>query len=197
VSSLSNSAKNRLHAAVVIARSLETGTKANPLPDRDVLLRMFNYDPDIGSLKHLVGSRNGYRKPGDEVRTIVKGYLQTRLFGVLRYAHRIIWKMMTGNDALAIDHMNRNTLDNRWVNLREVSHTQNTGNTGVTSNRNVSGIKGVYWDKEARKWRVKIGVGGKLVHIGRFDTLEDAAIAYESAALVHYGPIEKRQDVVT
>jgi hypothetical protein len=52
---------------------------------------------------------------------------------------------------------------------------------------NKCGVKGVYWDKSNSKWRVRITANGKKMNIGRFDTLEAAAKAYKTAALIYHG----------
>jgi hypothetical protein len=52
---------------------------------------------------------------------------------------------------------------------------------------NTSGHKGVSWYKRDKKWRAKININNKAIHIGYFDNLEDAATAYQAAALKYFG----------
>lgn len=72
------------------------------------------------------------------------------------YAHRIIWLLKKKKiDAdLEIDHINRNTLDNRIENLRLITKSRNMQNRKKCT-RNTSGVKGVYWDKVVKEARKK------------------------------------------
>lgn len=72
-----------------------------------------------------------------------------------------------------VDHMNHNKLDNRKKNLRLCEQRHNARNT-VTPSDNTSGHKGVYWNKEKRKWNVKIGYENKSIDYGYFDSIEEA-----------------------
>lgn len=85
-----------------------------------------------------------------------------------------------------VDHINGNGLDNRRINLRLCSNEQNQYNRPVPSN-NSSGYKGVSFHKHTKKWRATIGYEGKHKHIGYFDSVEEAAKAYDSAAIELYG----------
>lgn len=89
-------------------------------------------------------------------------------------------------DGRLIDHASRNGLDNRRVNLREATHSQNAMNRKRQSN-NTSGFKGVTWNKQTERWQVMIQVDRKLERIGFFDTPEDAALAYDAAARIRFG----------
>lgn len=80
-----------------------------------------------------------------------------------------------------IDHKNRNSLDCRKINLRECNTNQNAYNT-IETKRNTSGLKGIHWDKCRDKWKVTIQANKKKKFIGRFDSMEEAAKAYNKAA---------------
>lgn len=81
-----------------------------------------------------------------------------------------------------VDHKNGNGLDNRRENLRVCTRTLNNANA-KTPKDNKSGYKGVCWDKERKKWAVKIS----RTHVGRFSNIEDAVKAYNSKAREMYG----------
>lgn len=87
--------------------------------------------------------------------------------------HRVIAKTPPH---LQTDHINRDRLDNRRSNLRNVTGSTNTMNQGL-SPRNTSGFRGVTWDKSRQKWQAKTKHLGKWIYLGRFDTAEDAAAA--------------------
>jgi len=122
-----------------------------------------------------------------------KGYrcIQVPSYGIAK-VHRIIYSMYheTALDvALYIDHINGNKLDNRPENLRLVSPLENTRNACM-STHNTSGINGVHWFKRGCKWRAQIRVEDKLLHLGTFHTIEEAAAA-RKAADIKYGFSER------
>ena len=75
-----------------------------------------------------------------------------------------------------IDHINRNTQDNRKSNLRVVTNQQNAYNSRLFKT-NSTGIKGVYKSNNGKKWIAKIRYNNKLIHLGTFDTKEQASSA--------------------
>jgi hypothetical protein len=84
------------------------------------------------------------------------------------------------------DHINHDTLDNRRCNLRPATRAQQMMHRRKGAN-NTSGFKGVSWDKSRSVWHVGIGVEGRWLNIGRFDTAEEAARAYDEAAKQYHG----------
>jgi hypothetical protein len=84
------------------------------------------------------------------------------------------------------DHKDHNGLNNQRYNLRQATHTQNGRNTRI-STMNTSGVKGVGWHKGAEKWHARIAVDGNRIHLGNFTDKEEAAHAYDAAALKHHG----------
>ena len=85
-----------------------------------------------------------------------------------------------------IDHINRNKLDNSKNNLRHATALQSIGNIGLASH-NTSGYKGVSHMKGANKWRAYIKISRKQKSLGHFNSPEDAAMAYNRAAIDHFG----------
>lgn len=78
-----------------------------------------------------------------------------------------------------VDHINRNPLDNRRANLRLASKSENTANGGGWGR---SKYRGVAWDKRNSRWRASVTKDGRRKNLGRFDTEEAAARAYDAAA---------------
>jgi hypothetical protein len=84
-----------------------------------------------------------------------------------------------------IDHVNRNPLDNRIENLREVSRSCNARNTR-NRKTNSSGVKGVSFDKKNKKWKAHISVSGKQYTLVRSDDFTEA-VCFRLAAEQAFG----------
>ena len=79
-------------------------------------------------------------------------------------AHRLAILYTDGYFPLEqVDHIDGNGLNNKRINLREVSDGENKKNKPMYSN-NTSGTVGVNWHKAAQKWQVSIRVNGKKIH---------------------------------
>lgn len=102
--------------------------------------------------------------------------------GARIYMHREVNKTPEGSET---DHINRNKLDNRKVNLRSVTRSQNTVNH-TAHKHNITGIKGVVWDRKLRKYRAQIGVDKKRVSLGYFDDIAEALKVRKEAEHTYY-----------
>ena len=86
-------------------------------------------------------------------------------------------------EGLEVDHINRDSLDNRKENLRIVTHTINTRNNPRKNTKNrTSDFIGVHLDKKKNVWIAMIMLGGKQTYLGGFKEEENAARAYNIAA---------------
>lgn len=148
-----------------------------PLPAQAELLALFVYDAVLGDLRwretgELAGSREK------------KGYIAVTI-GTERYkAHRLIWKMMTGAEPIQVDHENNTEHDNRWLNLRDASHTQNAKNRRINKN-STTGFKGV--SRTGVMFRARARHNGAHVYLGTFATPEEAHAAYCKFADANFG----------
>ena len=147
---------------------------------KDELEKIIKYCPETGVFTRL--------KFGKNVGSVNdKGYLVISVKNKRYRAHRLAWLYMTGNFPIdQIDHINMNRLDNRFINLRECGNKENNCNTKKKST-NTSGFKGVHFNKQCNKWQARSRVNGKRVHIGLYDTAEQAGHAYAKFVKKHHG----------
>lgn len=85
--------------------------------------------------------------------------------------HRFLLNDPSGK---VVDHINHDTLDNRKNNLRPITSAENAQNRKGAARHNVTNIRGVIWDRFTNKWRAVLRVDGKQIHLGRFNTIEEA-----------------------
>ena len=154
------------------------------------LRELLRYDEKTGLFYWRKHRFRGYA--GKEAGTLLSTARSenSRYIGIVvdgkRYqAHRLAWLYMSGSWPVEqIDHLNMNGRDNRWCNLRAATHAQNKQNTKIQPN-NTSGHKGVNWNRG--KWRAYISANGRWVHLGRFQTLEEAIAVRNAAAKQYHG----------
>lgn len=87
---------------------------------------------------------------------------------------------------LCVDHINHDKSDNRRINLRICTAHENTMNCSTPTN-NTSGYKGVCWHGQHNLWRAYIRLSYRQISLGLYANKEDAARAYNRAAIEHYG----------
>lgn len=152
---------------------------------QEKLKSCLSYDPETGQFTWLVRLSN-YTVVGDIAGSIDSyGYVQIKLFGISYKAHRLAWFYMTGwwpKDQ--IDHKNRIRHDNKWLNLREASQTENSQNQSVSFSK-TNELKGAYEHKGM--WMSTIMVFGNKIDLGYFGTAEEAHAAYVKAANSYFG----------
>lgn len=128
------------------------------------------------------------RYSGKEAFTRIhcRGYLAGSIHDRDYLAHRVLWLLATGDWPIGdIDHINGIKNDNRFVNLRSVSHSSNMKNQRIRSS-NSSGVMGVCWNASRGKWVAQITVDSQGKFIGMFDSF-DAAVAARKAAEERHG----------
>ena len=173
--------------------------KAHALPEATYLRKCLRYYASTGKLfwkkrprAHFVSLR-AYRTwnarfAGTEafhaIRISQRGGAW-HCYGTLDYrhyfAHRIIWKIVTGQEPSAIvDHEDQDGTNNKWKNLREATKGQNNINAANPH-------RGIWFDKARNKWAASVHVARKQIHLGRFNSKEEALYARKIKAVELYG----------
>lgn len=96
-------------------------------------------------------------------------------------------EIMNAPEHSSVDHINGNPLDNCKENLRLCTHQQNMHNQKSAHKNNKLGIKGVRWYRNAKKFRARITINGKVIHLGYFNVMGDADSAYRKAEEKYFG----------
>ena len=104
--------------------------------------------------------------------------------GFRQQMHRVILGLTDPNTKA--DHRDGNGLNNQRHNLRKSTCSQNAMNQSRRSD-NTSGVRGVSWQKDRKKWRVEINANRKHIYIGKFSSLKAAKAARVKAEKIHHG----------
>lgn len=149
------------------------------------------YDPETGIFTWVRSGRTGWN--GKEAGSVFSTkrsrarYRRVRILGVNYLLHRLALLYMDGFMPDRVDHKDEDGLNNRYLNLRSCTRSQNACNVKTKAN-NSSGKKNVYYRPDLlNPWRVSFNVSGKLLHIGNFPTIELAAEAARSKRIELHG----------
>ncbi len=144
------------------------------------LKELLNYDSELGVFTWIKPTSNRV-KAGQLAGTFNSmGYTTIKLDGYLYLSHRLVWLYINGYWPTEIDHIDHDKLNNKISNLRDTSHASNMKNQKIR-NTNTSGVNGVSWDSDRKKWQCKIYVNKKTIHLGRFASIDDARNARSDA----------------
>ena len=92
--------------------------------------------------------------------------------------HQFAWYWVNKECVEEIDHINGIRHDNRIINLRAVTKQQNHFNR--------TKAKGYTWFKRDSKWMSKIKVNSKTIHLGYYNTEQEARNAYLAAKEIYH-----------
>lgn len=165
-------------------------TAPKPLPTMERLLEILSYDEDTGELSwknrapsSFEGDEFNRTKSANRWNAIYAGkpaggckdgdYPRLMLDRLHHLSHRVIWKMKTGEEPIQIDHIDGDTRNNRFENLRSVTGAVNMRNKALYAN-STTGFTGVEYHPRDKVYRAKIGVNGKQIQLGSFKTIEEA-----------------------
>lgn len=145
------------------------------------LREIFEYDPKTGIITRKVSHINaliGYTYRDSSGISVGGSHIRPG---------RLAWALHNGTwppEGYWVDHINGIKADNRIVNLRLATPTQNQQNKAGYGQYS----KGVTWRDRIRKpWQAKIRVNGQRLHLGSFETEEEAAQAYQEACRKYHG----------
>ena len=171
-----------------------------PLPPVEFLRECFSYDPETGKLRwrrrplHHFPTLSSAKLWNAQCAgrlalvTDYEGHLrgEIRIDGdrVRMYAHRVIFKLMTGHDPTdEIDHINGIRSDNRWANLREATNFDNARNRRVKART----LPKCVYAENGRFIAKAYEEGRRRVRLGSFDTPAEAHAAYVAFAKPLHG----------
>ena len=175
-------------------RNSPMSVHANITPE--LLRQLLRYEPDTGKLFWLERPASMFssvshcrtwntRFSGKEAFTYAcpRGYRQGAIFDKLQKAHRVAWMIARGDipDGMVIDHLDGNQSDNRLLNLRLATQSENLFNKRAQANSK-TGVKGVSLHSLTNKWVASVRQNGKQKYLGLFDSIDEAKEAYIKAA---------------
>lgn len=156
--------------------------------------KIFEYLPETGQLRRrittsanaIAGELAGYPDG--------KGYLCVSVKKRLYRFHRIVFLHVHGWLPEQLDHIDGDKLNNRVENLRPCTCSRNAGNAKLMRH-NTSGYRGVSQNAKSGKWVAQIKIFGQQTYLGRFDTPEEAARVYNTAAIEHFAEFARLNNV--
>lgn len=146
-----------------------------------IIKRSFAYNPLTGEIKRTLSyGRAIAGQCFNDANSI-------NVYGTSIRPARLAWLLFHGDwppNGYYVDHINGIKADNRMLNLRLATPTQNQQNKAGSGGY----AKGVTWrDRKSKPWQAKIRVDGARIHLGSFATHDEAAEAYRKACLEYHG----------
>lgn len=159
------------------------------LPDSELLIKLLSYDANTGELtwkprditlypdsggrakSSLAYFNKFYSGKRADSRTDSYGYRIIKILGERYLAHRVVWKIVTGHEPSIIDHINRDRLDNRFLNLRDTDALGNSWNRECAN---------VWQVKKNGLWRGELVFKGRVIRVCSFECREDAEKAIKA-----------------
>lgn len=171
-----------------VIQMAEIDREREALISREQVANLLDYNPDLGI---FIWKQGNYAKlPAGYFSKL--GRRRIRILGKVFLGSRLAWLLYYGEwPEKTVDHIDGNRRNDRIVNLRLASESEQQWNKGINRN-NTSGIKGVSFNKRRNEagllpWEVYITVYYKRIHVGFFNNLEDAVKARQKAAMIYHG----------
>ena len=151
------------------------------------LRETLHYDPETGVFTWRVPPARNVKNGSVAGCLTSHGYIQIGVKNRLYAAHRLAWLYVYGKwPTNLIDHINGVRSDNRITNLREATSAENQYNI-LKEKNNTSGVKGVTWSKQHKKWRAQCRVNGKNHRLGLFADICEAEQVVKQFREQHHG----------
>jgi hypothetical protein len=176
---MSQSFRLALQAAGLHPRDIEADGRIRRELTPERLKQLLHYDPATGVFTRVVAA--GRQAAGSVAGNADgDGYLKLCVDGTTHKAHRLAWFYVYGKwPSHVIDHIDGNRANNAISNLRDVPRMVNSQNRKRAQSNSATGVLGVIADRG--RFVATVGVAGRCVHLGRFDTVEAAHAAYLKA----------------
>ena len=159
------------------------------IPTVDRIREVLDYNPITGRFTNKI--QRGRLRVGDILDSRnVDGYVQIVIDRTHYYWHRLAFLWMIGSCPDLIDHVDGDPGNNTWTNIRSSNKSTNAQNRTKQIN-NKCGAKGVSWRSDRSRYVARIKADGKIHHIGLYHTIEEAAAAYEAAAIRLHGEFHR------
>lgn len=162
---------------------------AKPPFSVEYLKSVLHYDPATGVFTWLARTSYKSRIIIGSIAGSIHKYKGCRNIWILMRGYRaanLAWFYMTGEwPGKEVDHSNMNNSDDRWLNLRLATRSQNVRNRRIPKN-NKSGYRGVYQTPYG-KWMAQIVVDKRNHYLGTYDSMEAASTAYNNARTMYFG----------
>ena len=152
----------------------------------EIWKKIDDYEYEVSTLGNVrrIGS-DKVLKPG----ICTGGYYQVSLYkngkAKSKQIHRLVAIAFIPNpeNKVCVDHIDNNRTNNHISNLRWCNISENNCNRAKNCKKNTSGFKGVCFDKQCNKYRARIKLNGKCIHLGYYKSAEEASEAYKNKAI--------------
>jgi hypothetical protein len=167
--------KNKLNSRFGNLKEVRSLSNLTPYPkntNNPELLRKVCFERFYYKDGHLYYKEHSPMRD-EKVGNLSNGYYTCNIDNKSYLLHRIIYLMFYGELPDLLDHIDRNSTNNRIENIRKADKKINSINRDLQTN-NKSGYRGISWNKNSSKWEVYITVNNKRIALGLSPTLEDA-----------------------
>ena len=148
----------------------------NKIVNYNVWYKIYLYNNNNNKIAEIIIDKTDIKKINKYKWHLMKGYAATMINKKNVYLHQLI---LNKKEKYITDHINNNRLDNRKQNLRFVTYSQN--------NMNKKGVKGIYFNINAKKWIARITINKKNIFLGYFINKQNAINARKQAEQKYFG----------